>query len=204
MLHSVTPLTNLVLFMKMQKQSKNWVCTICSQTFTRSSSAKRHNSNLHEGKGDYIRYIDYEIGRVQGKYFQNDPVFYKKKYVTNYNYDNSSKQNVDYRPLSPLFINNSGFGGYYDFPNSVINAKEKKSSRKDFLIDNIVEIMDIIDRIHKIANNILSEDVIKQFTKDVLHPYFTNHPKAKPMVEEQLDEFKKHIALIRYQKYFNS
>jgi len=49
------------------KQHKTWVCTVCSQTFTRNSSAKRHNINLHEGKGVYVRFIDYEIGRVQGK-----------------------------------------------------------------------------------------------------------------------------------------
>jgi len=64
--------------------------------------------------------------------------------------------------------------------------------------------MDVVDRIHKIANKILNEDEIKQFTKDVLTPYFTNHPEAKKMVEEQLEKFKKHIALKRYQTYFNS
>lgn len=63
----------------MKQKNKAWVCVICSQTFTRNSSAKRHNTNLHEGKGGLVRYIDYEIGRIQGKYFQNDPVLYKKK-----------------------------------------------------------------------------------------------------------------------------
>ena len=62
----------------MKQKNKAWVCVICSQTFTRNSSAKRHNTNLHEGKGGHVRYIDYEIGRIQGKYFQNDPVLYKK------------------------------------------------------------------------------------------------------------------------------
>ncbi len=186
----------------MKQKLKTWVCTICSQTFTRNSSSKRHNTNLHEGKGKYVRYIDYEIGRVQGKYFQNDPSFYKKK--SSINYDIFSRQDGDYRLLPPHFIHNSGFGGYNDFPNSVINAKYKKPSRKDFLIDNVVEIMDVVDRIHNIANNILNEDEIKQFTKAVLSPYFTNHQEAKTMVEEQLEEFKKHIALKRYQSYFNS
>lgn len=39
--------------------------------------------------------------------------------------------------------------------------------------------MDVVDRIHKIANNILNEKEIKQFTKAVLYPYFTNHQEAK-------------------------
>ena len=64
--------------------------------------------------------------------------------------------------------------------------------------------MDVVDRIHRIANKILNEDEIKQFTKDVLTPYITNDPEAKKMVEEKLEEFKKRIALKRYQTYFNS
>jgi len=48
----------------MKPKNKAWVCIICSQTFTRNSSAKRHNTNLHEGKGGHVRYIDYEIGRI--------------------------------------------------------------------------------------------------------------------------------------------
>ena len=64
--------------------------------------------------------------------------------------------------------------------------------------------MDLIDKIHKIANKILSEDEIKHFTKDILTPYFTNEPDAKTMVEDRLDIFKKHIALQRYKNYFSS
>jgi hypothetical protein len=45
---------------------------------------------------------------------------------------------------------------------------------------------------------------IKQFTKDVLIPYFTSDPDAKTMVEKRLDIFKKHIALQRYKIYFSS
>jgi hypothetical protein len=186
----------------MKKQDKMWVCTLCSQNFTRNSSAKRHNTNLHEGKGDYVRYIDYEIGRVQGIYFQNNPIFYKKKSATNHYI--SGKQGGDYRLFSPNFIHNRDFGEYNDSLKSVINAKDEKSSRKDSFIDNVVEIMDVVDRIHRIANKILNEDEIKQFTKDVVTPYFTKDPEAKKMVEEKLEEFKKRIALIRYHTYFNS
>jgi hypothetical protein len=64
--------------------------------------------------------------------------------------------------------------------------------------------MEVVDRIHKIAHNILNEDEIKQFTKDVLIPYFTNDPDAKTMVEKRLDIFKKHTALQRYKINFSS
>ena len=189
--------------MIMKKQDKMWVCTICSQTFTRNSSAKRHNTNLHEGKGDYVRYIDYEIGRVKGIYFQNNPVFYKKKSAINY--DISGKQTRDYNLLSPKITHNKDFGGFNDFLNSVINSKDKKSSRKTFLYDRFEEIMDFVDRIHKIVNNELSEDEIKEkFTTKILIPYFTNDPDAKIIVEERLKIFKKHIAALRYNNYFGS
>lgn len=64
--------------------------------------------------------------------------------------------------------------------------------------------MDFVDRIHIIANKLLSEDKIKQFTKDVLTPYFTNDPDAKTMVEKKLDILKKNMALQRYKIYFSS
>jgi hypothetical protein len=64
--------------------------------------------------------------------------------------------------------------------------------------------MDFVDRIHIIANKILSEDEIKQFTKDILTPYFTNEPDAKTMVEDRLDIIKKRIALQRNKIYFSS
>src|SRR5687768_11546427 len=122
----------------MKQKYKTLVCTICSQTFTRISSAKRHNINIHEGRGDYVRYIDYEIGRIQGKYFENDPAYYKKKSTTNY--DDLGNQNINYRlfaakRLPPII----GHDGYNDFLNSIINSKDKKSSRKNSLVDNVEE-----------------------------------------------------------------
>ena len=94
--------------------------------------------------------------------------------------------------------------GYNDFPSSVINSKDKKSSRKTSLFDKAEGIMDFVDRIHIIANKLLSGDEIKQYTKDMLTPYFTNEPDAKTMVEERLDIFKKHKALQRFKNYFSS
>ena len=200
MLRSVTLLANKLLFNKM-KHHKIWVCTVCSQTFTRNSSAKRHNINLHEGKGVYVRFIDYEIGRVQGKYFQNNPVFYRKKSAIDY--DISVKQPRENRLLSPQFIHNSDYGGYNDFLNSVINSKDKKPSQT-FLYDKVEEVMDFVDRIHKIAKTALSENEIKKFTKKILTPYLINDPDAKIIVEERVKIFKNYIATVRYKNYFSS
>jgi hypothetical protein len=92
----------------MKPKNNAWVCIICSQTFTRNSSAKRHNTNLHEGKGVHVRYIEYEIGRIQGKYFQNDPVFYKKNLLPIMIFPVNKMEIIDYYHLSLFIIVGSG------------------------------------------------------------------------------------------------
>jgi hypothetical protein len=42
-----------------------YVCTICSEDFTRKSDGDRHNKNYHSKKGEIIGFIDYMIGRVK-------------------------------------------------------------------------------------------------------------------------------------------
>jgi hypothetical protein len=61
-----------------------------------------------------------------------------------------------------MISHNRDFGGFNDFLISVINSKDKKSSQKTFLYYKFEEIMDFVDRIHKIINNELSEDEIKK------------------------------------------
>lgn len=42
-----------------------YVCTICSENFTRKSDGDRHNRRFHSGKGQTIGLIDYLIGRTK-------------------------------------------------------------------------------------------------------------------------------------------
>ena len=51
----------------------NYVCSTCSETFTRKASGLRHNLNLHFGTASVVRLIDYVIGRSSGQYLQSDP-----------------------------------------------------------------------------------------------------------------------------------
>jgi hypothetical protein len=81
----------------MNNNNKSYVCTICSQDFTRKGSGRRHNTNLHSGTATIVRYIDYIIGRTSGHYLPSDPLLYrnkKKKKHTNIsssnNYDDES------------------------------------------------------------------------------------------------------------------
>jgi hypothetical protein len=79
---------------KMKNNNNSYVCTICSQDFTRKASGRRHNTNLHSGTATIVRSIDYMIGRISGHYLPSDPLLYrnkKKKHInisSSNNYDN--------------------------------------------------------------------------------------------------------------------
>jgi hypothetical protein len=57
----------------------NFVCTICSQTFTRKWRGMVHRDNIHAGAGDIVRLIDYMIGRTNGQYLPGDPSLYRRR-----------------------------------------------------------------------------------------------------------------------------
>jgi hypothetical protein len=90
---------------KMKDNPDNYVCTVCSQTFTRKPSAKRHSNNNHSGRAPFVRSIDYIIGRIEGRYQPSDPLLYRRK-----------KNNL--RP-----INNSSF--------SLENSKNANAANND-------------------------------------------------------------------------
>jgi hypothetical protein len=56
----------------------SYVCTVCSEYFTRKYSANRHNHNLHNGAAEIVRLIDYLAGRSSGQYTANNPFWYKR------------------------------------------------------------------------------------------------------------------------------
>ena len=56
----------------------NYVCTLCSQTFTRRWRGSVHNANIHAGLAKTVRLLDYIIGRANGEYLPSDPSWYRK------------------------------------------------------------------------------------------------------------------------------
>jgi hypothetical protein len=57
----------------------NYVCTVCSQTFTRRWRGNKHNIQLHLGNATIVRHLDYIIGRLDGRYQPGDPSLYRSK-----------------------------------------------------------------------------------------------------------------------------
>ena len=45
-----------------------YVCVTCAHTFTRGSSARRHNSKLHFNQGIIVQMLEYIIGRSSGRF----------------------------------------------------------------------------------------------------------------------------------------
>jgi hypothetical protein len=57
----------------------NYVCIVCSTTFTRKYSAIRHCASIHGGTAFFVRLIDYIVGRMQGRYQPSSPLSYREK-----------------------------------------------------------------------------------------------------------------------------
>lgn len=57
----------------------NYVCIVCSTTFTRRSSAIRHSARIHAGAAFFVRLIDYIVGRMQGRYQPSNPPLDRQK-----------------------------------------------------------------------------------------------------------------------------
>jgi hypothetical protein len=57
----------------------NFVCTICSETFTRRPTGERHSTNLHSGMAPIVRLIDYIVGRIEGRYKPSNPLLFRRK-----------------------------------------------------------------------------------------------------------------------------
>jgi hypothetical protein len=57
----------------------SYVCAACSENFTRKYSATRHNINIHSGRAEIVRLLDYIVGRVSGAYLPSHPSWYKRE-----------------------------------------------------------------------------------------------------------------------------
>jgi hypothetical protein len=55
-----------------------YVCTTCSEHFTRKYSAKRHNITIHNGGGEIVPLVEYLVGTSSGKYQASHPFWYRR------------------------------------------------------------------------------------------------------------------------------
>jgi hypothetical protein len=102
----------------------NYVCTICSQTFTRKWRGTVHNTNIHAGLAKVVRLIDYIIGRSDGTYVSSDPSLYRRRK----RWGDSIEQE------RPFLNKNLGQEGY--FHSSNLSATPTRSQQQYYVSDN--------------------------------------------------------------------
>src|SRR5215472_16763894 len=72
----------------------NYVCTVCTEHFTRKYSAKRHNLNIHDNRSEIVSYIEYMVGRSAGKYLASHPSWHRKQRQLQVNHSYPSDNRV--------------------------------------------------------------------------------------------------------------
>src|SRR5262244_4625915 len=65
----------------------NYVCTTCSEHFTRKYSAKRHNITVHhDNGGEIVPLVEYLVGRKSGRYLASHPSWYRRRTKERHNF----------------------------------------------------------------------------------------------------------------------
>ena len=91
-----------------------YVCATCGQHFTRMYNARRHNRNIHSNRGEIVRFEEYIVGRVSGKYLPAHPLSYRSKRRSN-NKDtiihesNDNNNDISHRIPNMEIMKNSTF-----------------------------------------------------------------------------------------------
>ncbi|HYJ01270.1 MAG TPA: hypothetical protein VEW92_03565 [Nitrososphaeraceae archaeon] len=117
---------------------QNYVCITCGRGFTRRTSGKRHNLNLHSGMSEIVESSLYYIGIIQGKYPTPDPSTPFKTIVC---------YNSDLNHSSHLNI-----GG--------------KSTFHDFFRDNTAHIDKVIEKYYDKLKPFLGREEINKFVQE--------------------------------------
>jgi hypothetical protein len=111
------------------------VCSICAQDFTRKYNANRHNQNIHFGKAEIVRFLEYLVGRVSGKYQPGDPLVYKNK-----NRKNSGRSTVVHQNEygDPLSVNGKSRPSAYNTSTNAAQSTEGIILGNNAKVDNSI------------------------------------------------------------------
>ncbi|HJT47146.1 MAG TPA: hypothetical protein VJ729_03105 [Nitrososphaeraceae archaeon] len=122
----------------------SYVCSICAQDFTRKYNANRHNQNIHFGKAEIVRFLEYLVGRVSGKYQPRDPLLYRNK-----NRKNSGRATVVHQNQygDPLSVNRKSRPSAW---NTSIYAAQ---STEDIISGNNAKVGNSIGSVNSNNNN---------------------------------------------------
>ena len=151
---------------------QNWICSLCGQTFTRNTSGKRHNLNLHAGLSQIVNSTEYYVGRINGKYPPplNSPLsFRRKKSLEPTFLDGQEKKqqpNNTYNSIPNLSnIKNTKF---YDIYNDTLTESKDEFSSNTFFLDNAAEVASLIEEFENKLQPFLNRENINEFIKSLI------------------------------------
>jgi hypothetical protein len=107
-----------------------YVCVTCTQTFTRRSSARRHNFNLHFNQGIIVKMLEHIIGRSRGRFLPPNQLsnrrFRRPTFIRNQKMDNLE----------------SGFGATIHEPSHHLSNKITQNKHYDEFsrVSNLAEV----------------------------------------------------------------
>ena len=173
----------------------NWVCSICGQTFTRNTSGKRHNINLHTGMSQIVNHTEYYVGRLNGKYLQpshSPSSFRRKKALETTSLDGQEREqqpppnNTNNLIPHPSNIKNIKF---YDIYNGTLTESKNEFSFNNFFLDNAAEIASLIEEFEYKLQPFLNSENINQFIKGLILLPLCSSINTK----EKFINYKKHL-----------
>jgi hypothetical protein len=169
------------------KCHSTYVCATCSQSFTRKSSAKRHNGKIHFGMGIIVPFFDYIVGRVEGKYVASNPLLFRKNNGNNIGFLRSNVVSSIHLP-SHISVGDS-IAGREDnqmLPNQQ-PLMQIKDSRYNF--SDLDYLIDLVTRAQKIRSLHLTQRS-PEITLRAISPASWNIPygvEASTLLTQQFD-----------------
>jgi hypothetical protein len=149
----------------------NYVCQKCGQTFTRYTSGKRHNNNLHSNMAMIVESIDYFAGISNGKYKQPDgpPSSFRKRNSFKSNFLDVKLSNENC--IIPIFNNQKN----HDSNNNHNDSNPKNTLLFNQFIPNNAALIDsIIEKYEqKLLPYLTKEEVNKIIYKWIIIPLST-------------------------------
>lgn len=123
----------------------SYVCVTCSQSFTRKSSGKRHNLNIHSGMGCIVRFLDYIVGRVKGQYAAADPLSFRKNKDNNHRNPRPIKSDSLYPSSRNSDADSIAAAEVHDLPsNNRSFVQERNDDHDPSSLDNFLALARIV------------------------------------------------------------
>jgi hypothetical protein len=183
---------------------------VCGQTFTRNTSGKRHNLNLHSGLSQIVNSTEYYVGRINGKYTppSNSPSSFrrKKSFETRIlDVQDKQQQQQQQQPNNPYTLipnlSNIKNNNFYDVYNNTITNSKDEFSFNNFFFDNAADIYSIIEEYQYKLQPYLYKEEINQFIKNfIIIPLisYINTKEKFLLYKKQLDNVCGFIRICKY------